>query len=548
MRGIVSTRDALKDIKRLKNEPLLLIVIVLIVGFSLVFTVYPVIRVVLRPEQSDYAKLLISKRWSDAILNSLYMTLISTLSCTAIAFLFAYVIARLAVPCKKIFRFITLLPIVSPPFIVALSYIILFGRQGLITKDLLGLSVNIYGKGGLWMVQTITFFPYAYAVIHGVLRSIPPGLEYAAHNMGANRWQVFRDVVFPLCRPGIAGGALVAAMSIITDFGNPMIIGGGMALLPSEAYAQIGQAQMQPAAALATALLVPVLALFLINRFWIGKRSYVTITGKESSLAQYPIPKTVKWTLFGLCVVFSALVLLIYGMLLYGSFVKLIGIDWSFTLKNYDFVWQKWDQIWNSIKFAFLASAFSSVIAVALAYIVQKKQIGVNKALDFVAVLPGAIPGMFLAIGYVMAFNVPPIKLTGTGVIIVIALLFWNLPTGYSAATAGLMQLGNSVEEAALNLGASSFRSFRDIVLPLLKVPFLMGFVLSFLRSITCLSIVIFLYTPKTIVGTISIMNLVNHNNRGSAAAFTVVLVTIAFSVLGLIKQVLKKQGVELEI
>jgi iron(III) transport system permease protein len=534
--------------KRLKNEPLLLVVILLIIAFALIFTINPIIQVVLKPGTADYVKLLTSKRWFGAILNSMFMTLVSTLSCTAIAFLFAYVITRLEVPCKRIFRFVTLLPIVSPPFIVALSYIILFGRQGFITKDLLGLNVNIYGKFGLWMVQTITFFPYAYAVLRGVLRSIPPTLEYAAYNMGASRWRAFKDVIFPLCRPGIAGGALVAAMSIITDFGNPMIIGGGMALLPTEAYAQIGQARMQPAAALATALLVPVLALFLVNRFWVGKRSYITITGKESSLTQHPIPKSVKWALFGLCTVFSALVLLVYGTLLYGSFAKLVGVDWSFTLKNYNFVWNKWDQVWNSMKFALLSSTLASVVAIVLAYIVQKKQIGINKTLDFIAVLPGAIPGMFLAIGYVMAFNVPPIKLTGTGTIIVIALLFWNLPTCYSAATAGLLQIGNSIEDAALNLGASSFRSFRDIILPLLKVPFLMGFVLSFLRSTTCLSIVIFLYTPKTVVGTISIMNLVNQNNRGSAAAFTVVLVTIAFSVLGIIKRVLKKQDVDLEI
>ena len=543
-----SVREAIRDIKRLKNEPLLIVVIIVIVAFALTFTIYPVVKVILRPELSDYARLLTSSRWFGAIKNSLFMTGVSTLSCTAIAFLFAYVTTRLNVPCKKIFRFVSLLPIVSPPFIVALSYIILFGRQGLITKDLLGLNVSIYGKFGLWVVQTVTFFPYAYAVIHGVLRSISANLEYAAYNMGATRWQVFRDVVFPLCRPGIAGGALVAAMSIITDFGNPMIIGGGMALLPTEAYAQIGQAQMPSAAALAIALLVPVLAFFLVNRFWVGRRSYVTITGKETSLNAYPVPKAVKWFLFGLCAAFSFFVLMVYGILFYGSFTKLMGIDWSFSLNNYSYVWAKWDQIWNSIKFALLSSVSASTIAIVLAYIVQKKQIGINKALDFIAILPGAIPGMFLAIGYVMAFNVPPLKLTGTAAIMVIALMFWNLPTCYSAATAGLLQISNSVEDAALNLGATSFRSFYDIIMPLLKVPFLSGFVLSFLRSITCLSIVIFLYTPRTAVGTVSIMNLVNHNAWGSAAAFTVVLVTIAFAVLGLAQWVLKKQGVELEI
>ena len=543
-----TVREAWKDFKRLKNEPALLIAIILIVVFVVVFTIYPLLKVIFEPKASDYASLFINPRWIGAIENSLFMTLISTLTCTAVAFLFAYVITRLQVPCKGLFRFIALLPIVSPPFIVALSYIILFGRSGLITYELLGMNVNIYGWSGLWVVQTVTFFPYAYAVIYGVLQSTPPNLEYAAYNMGATRWQVFRDIVFPLCRPGIAGGALIAAMSVITDFGNPMVIGGGMVLLPTEAYGQIGQAQLQPAAALATALLVPVLMLFIVNRIWVGKRSYVTITGKEGYLEPYPISRKVKWLLFSLCILFSLFVLLVYGMLFYGSFAKLIGIDWTFTLKNFDYVFMKWEQIWNSVEYAFLSAVFAAAVAAVLAYIVQRKRIGINKGLDFIAVLPGAIPGMFLAIGYIMAFNVPPLKLTGTAAIIVIALLFWNLPTCYSASTAGLAQMGNSVEEAALNLGANSFKSFRDIMLPLLKAPFLSGLVLSFLRSITCLSIVIFLYTSKTVVGTVSIMNLVNQNNWGAAAAFTVVLISIAFIVLGIAQWVMKKMGIELKI
>src|SRR5665648_778662 len=189
---------------------------------------------------------------------------------------------------------------------------------------------------------------------YGVLQSTPPNLEYAAYNMGATRWQVFRDIVFPLCRPGIAGGALIAAMSVITDFGNPMVIGGGMVLLPTEAYGQIGQAQLQPAAALATALLVPVLMLFIVNRIWVGKRSYVTITGKEGYLEPYPISRKVKWLLFSLCMLFSLFVLLVYGMLFYGSFAKLIGIDWTFTLKNFDYVFMKWKQIWNSVELSLI--------------------------------------------------------------------------------------------------------------------------------------------------------------------------------------------------
>ena len=419
----VSLKESVKEMKRLKNEPLLLVVIVAIIAFVGLFVVYPVIRVILFPEAADYLTLFTKSRWFTAIKNSLFMTLISTVSCTGVAFLFAYVIARLDVPCKKLFRFVTLLPIVSPPFIVALSYILLFGVQGIVTKGLLGLQADIYGRFGLWIVQTVTFFPYAYSVIYNVITSISPNLEYAAYNMGASRWRVFRDVFLPLCRPGVAGGALMAAINVLTDFGNPMMIGGDLALLPTEAYMQIsGWYDMKTASALAVALLLPAVGIFLINRFWVGRRSYVTITGKEVSLNPFPIPRWLKW------------------------------------------------------------------------------------------------------------------------------LLFWNLPTCYSSATAGLQQIGASVEDAALNLGANSFRSFKDVIVPLLKGPFLSGFVLAFLRSVTCLSVVIFLYAPATTVGTISVMVLVQSGQWGEAAAFTTVLITIAFTTLKLAQWLFSKQNIKLKL
>ncbi len=549
MAASTSVKESFKEMKRLKNEPLLLLAIIGIILFVGLFVIFPVARVITVPNFQDYAQLFEKARWATAIKNSLFMTLISTLSCTAVAFLFAYVIARLDVPCKGLFRFVTLLPIVSPPFIVALSYILLFGVQGIVTKGLLGLHVDIYGRFGLWIVQTVTFFPYAYSVIYGVIRSISPNLEYAAYNMGASRWKVFRDVFFPLCRPGIAGGALIAAINVLTDFGNPMMIGGDLALLPTEAYMQIsGWYDMKTASVLAVALLVPALMIFLINRFWVGKRSYVTITGKEISFNPYPVPKWVKWTLFSAVMLISLFILLVYGTLCYGAFTKAWGYDWSFTLKNMQYVLLKGKQIWNSIKYAFLSSLGAAMLGMILAYIVQKKKVGINKVLDFMAILPGAIPGLFLGIGFVLAFNGKPLELTGTSAIMVLALLFWNIPTCYSAATAGLQQIGNSVEDAALNLGANSFRSMKDVIIPLLKAPFLSGFVLSFLRSVTCLSVVIFLYAPSTTVGTISIMVLVQSGQWGEAAAFTIVLIAIAFTVLRLAQYLLGKQGIKLEL
>ncbi|HYE83160.1 MAG TPA: iron ABC transporter permease [Clostridia bacterium] len=542
-------RESIKEMKLLKNEPPLLAAIIFIIAFTAFFVIWPVIKVITVPTLSDYSGLITTTRWARALYNSVLMTVISTVSCTAIAFVFSYTLSRADVPFKKLFRFVTLLPIVSLPFIVALSYILLFGMQGIITKKLLGLSVDVYGWFGLWMVQTVTFFPYAFSIIYGVMKSVSTNLEYAAYNMGATRWQVFRNVFWPLCRPGVAGGALIAAINVLTDFGNPIMIGGDMALLPTEAYMQIvGWYDMKTAAVLATALLVPALMIFAVNRYWVGQRSYVTITGKEISLKPFELPKPVKWGLFSFCCFVSIFVLTVYGTLVYGAFTKAWGHDWSITFSNMRYVFDKNIEVINSIKFAAVSSAGAALLAMILAYIVQKKQVGINKLLDFIAILPGAIPGIFLGLGFVIAFNSPPVEITGTSAIMVLALLFWNIPTCYSASVAGIQQIGSSVEDAALNLGANSFRSFKDVILPLLRVPFISGFVLSFLRSVTCLSVVIFIYSPGTIVGTISILGLVSNGEWGSAAAFTVILISIAFGVLELAQFFLKKHGTSLEL
>jgi iron(III) transport system permease protein len=538
------TVKGIQGFKQLKNEPLLLTVILLIILLTLYFVLWPVWKLITIAEPAAYGILLTTPRWIRALGNSLFMMVISTVSCTAVAFLFAYTITRLDVPLKKFFRFITLLPVVSPPFIVALSYILLFGIQGIVTRHILGLKIDIYGRLGLWIVQTITFFPYAFSVILGVINNVSINLEYAAYNMGASRWKTFKSVVWPLCRPGVAGGALMAAIQVLTDFGNPLMIGGDLALLPTEAYMQIvGWYDMKTAGILAVLLLLPSCIIFILQRFWVGRRSYITVTGKEVSLKPYAPHPLVKWGMFTLCCLVSFFVVLVYGTLLYGSFAKAIGYDWTITLHNYSYVKDKFFQIWNSIKFSALSAFFAALLGLLLAYIVQKKQTGFNRFLDLIAVIPTAIPGMFLGLSYVIAFNTPPVKLTNTGFIMILALMFWNLPACYSSSMAGIQQISGSLEEAALNLGANSFRGFRDIMAPLLRIPFFSGFVLSFLRSVTCLSVIIFIYSPSTAVGTVSILGLVSYGQWGAAAAFTMVLIGIAFTVLYTAEYFLKKHG-----
>ncbi|NQX70242.1 iron ABC transporter permease [Paenibacillus alba] len=542
-------KDTWAEMKKLRSEPVLAIGVAIIVLIACYFVIWPIVKVISFSRLEDYLKLITYPRWYRAAWHSLFMTVISTVSCTIVAFVFAYTITRLKVPFKPLFRFITLLPIVSPPFIVALSYILLFGGQGIISKYILHVKIDIYGWHGLWLVQTMTFFPYAYAVIHGVMKSTSVNLEYAAYNMGATHFQVFKNVFLPLCRPGLAGGALIAAMNVLADFGNPMIIAGNFNVLPTEAYMQMsGLFDLNSAAVLSTALLLPALGLFVWNRVWVGQRSYVTVTGKDTSLEHYPIPSAVKWGLFACCMLITLIVLAVYGVLFYGAFTKTWGYDWSFTLQNIHYVEAKGREIWNSLKYALLASLAAGLFALPLAYIVQRKRIGINRLLDFLAILPGAVPGIFLGLGFAMAFNEKPFLLTGTSLIMILALMFWNLPTCYSASLAGLQQISGALEEASLNLGMNSLATLRRIVLPLLKGPFISGIVVSFLRSVTCLSVIIFIYSAKTSVGTVSILGLVQNGEWGSASAFTVVLISIAFAVLCIAQYFFRKQGKSIEL
>jgi iron(III) transport system permease protein len=525
----------------MKAEPVFSIVFFLIASVAVFLIVYPILKVILYPGANEYLSFFANNRWLSALKNSLVMVLLSMTTCTVLAFIFAYAIVRLKLPCKKLFRFVTLLPVVSPPFIVALSYILLFGKQGMITKHILGINANIYGWHGLWMVQTIAFFPYAYTVIEGVMRNVPENMEYAARNLGAGRGRIFFDVFFPLCRPGIAGGAMIAAISVLADFGNPTMIAGNFHLLPTEAYMQmVGWYNLPGAAVLSTVLLLPTLTLFVFNRYWLGKRSYATLTGKESALPPQSAHPAVKWSVFSICAFVSVFVLCVYGILLIGAFTKTWGYDWTFDTSSFLYVWKKRALIFNSIQYAAFSALLAAGAGFVLAWLVERGNLRIKKMLDFVAVLPGAVPGVFLGLGFAVALGPEPFALASTPAIMIIALSIWNIPTCYSTDCAGLRQIGGSIENAAQNLGASTGRTMRDVLFPILRNAALSGFLLSFLRSMTCLSVVIFIYGVSTAVSTVSILSLVNSGDWSGAAAFASVIIAIAFIGMGVFRLISK--------
>jgi len=511
--------------------------IIIILGIILfIFVVFPILKVFSYPSIEGYVHILSKSRSLRAIQNSLFITLISTTTATFIGFIYAYTMRYTNVPGKKFFKFISLLPLLSPPFVVALAWILLFGRRGLITYELFQTHWSIFGWKGLWLVQSIAFFPYAYLIIDGVLKEIDPSLEYAAKNAGANGFYVFRTITLPLALPGILNAAILVGIYVLADFGNPIVIAGSWPVLPTEIFGRIsGHYDLVGATGLAAVLLIPTFGLFVLNRTILGGKSFVTITGKGTGLEKPLITGTVKWILFGFCLFIILIIISVYGILLIGSFTKTWGIDWSFSLNNWYILFgTKSKCLYNSIIYALFAGGGAAVFSLFATYFIYGKNFTGKKILDFLVILPAAIPGIFLGVGFLLAFNNPPLLLTGTPLIIILGLMVWNIPLGYQACTANFEQISSEIEEGAINLGANSIQVFKDIMFPLLKSPFLAGFIMGFLRSITNLSIVIFLISPGNNTATAEILSLIQYAELGPAIAICIALFGIALLVIGI--------------
>ncbi|MDR7541896.1 MAG: iron ABC transporter permease [Armatimonadota bacterium] len=496
------------------------------------FVLYPTVRVLLYPTVHDYLTIPQSVRWIQAARNSLVSTVLSTSTAVLVGLAFAFAITRPDVPGRRFFRTVALLPLFAPPFMVAFSYILLFGRQGLVTRHLLGLDVNIFGLYGLWLAQTVAFFPLAMLVIAGVLESVSPSLEHAARNLGADEWQVARTVTLALARPGIAGAALVVAISVLADFGNAVVIAGGWPLLATEAWFRLeGMADLRGASLVVAMLVVPTTGLFLLERYWVGRRRYTTITGRGGRLERPPTYPPLKWAAFSVCALASVLVVLIYLGVVAGAFTAVWGRDWSITLDHWRLASDRVTSLWASLRVAAGAGLGTAVAGILLAFLTSRP-VPLRRALDFLAVLPGALPGVFVGVGFVLAFNRPPLELVGTPWILVLALAFWHLPLGYQAAVAQLQQIDRSIEEAASNLGARGLHLLRDVYLPLLARAFVEGFTVSFVRAVTNVSIAVFLVSPGNVVATFAILNMIGNGIWGGAAALTTMLLLVTFAAL----------------
>jgi len=542
--------QTVRDLRQLKGEPLLAAAIAGIFALLCLFILYPLVRVLTVSVFPDgafslklYREFLGSWFIRQALWNSLLIGFLTALGGTAVGFLFAFTLTRTDIPGKRILALAAILPIISPPFVSALSIILLFGNNGLITRQLLGFQdVALYGFRGLLVAQIFTFFPVAYLTLRGILESLGGTLEDAATNLGATRWKTFRRVTFPLCLPGIASALLVLFIESIADFGNPLILGGsGFPILSVQVYLQVtGMYDLPGGAALAVILLVPSVITFLVQRYWVARKRYVTVTGKPTRAVIRAVSPGMRWVLFGACVAVALFVLLFYATILVGAFSRAWGVDHRPTLRNFGYVFSVGAQaIVDTLIIAVTSSPLAGLLGMAIAFLVTRRRFPGRRVMEFVSILSFAVPGTVIGIGYILAFNQRPLLLTGTAVILIANFLFRYIPVGIQSGMAGLRQIDPAIEEAATNLGASTQTTFRRITLPLLVPAFFSGLVFSFVRAMTAISAAIFLVSADWSLMTVQILSQTEAGRLGAAAAFSVILILIILLAIALIRLIL---------
>ncbi|AGS21922.1 ABC transporter permease [Rhizobium etli] len=460
---------------------------------------------------------------------------------------FALVATRTRFPFKKGLRLLTLLPIITPPFVIGLALTLLFGRAGVITEalsSLLGIEPGrwLYGLTGIWIAQVLSFTPIAFLVLIGVVEGVSPSMEEASQTLRAGRWRTFWRVSLPLMKPGLANAFLIGFIESMADFGNPLVLGGTHGVLSTEIFFAVVGSQNDPsrAAVLAIVLLCFTLSAFLAQRLWLSGKSFATVTGKGDSGAHIALPRGLSIAVHAVVVPWMIFTVIVYGMILIGGFVKTWGLDNSLTLDHYArafsvgfdngaIAWTgvAWNSFWTTMEIALVSAPLTAAVGLLTAYIIVRQKFVGRNVFEFALMMSFAIPGTVIGVSYIMAFNLPPIEMTGSALILILCFVFRNMPVGVRGGIAAMSQLDKSLDEASLTLRADSFRTIRKVILPLLRPAITAALVYSFVRAITSISAVIFLVSAEYNMATSYIVGLVENGEYGVAIAYSSMLIVV---------------------
>ena len=544
---------ALSRLEWLGGDRFVLGSLVAVIALITLFIIYPSIAIFIpmfTDEAGAFAPLQFMQILGQAhilqvILNSFLLCVAVGMGCTFFGMVLAIYTTRIARRSALIGRIFSILPIVTPPFVVGLGVTLMMGRSGYVTELMVawfGLTNTnwLYGFTGIWLAQVLAFTPMSFMILDGAIKTIHPSLEEASYTLRANRFQTFTQVFLPLLKPALANSFLIVIVQSLADFSNPLVLGGNFDVLATQIYFYITGAQLdyQAASTLGVILLLFSLLVFCVQYMWIGKRSYVTISGKSYRGDVQPLPRMLVWGVSLMLFVWIAFNVLLYGSIFYGSFTVNWGVDYTLTLDNFSKLFGQgfsdgaWPSLIDTLIYAGVAAPITAIFGLLIAYIVVRQQFRGKKVIEFSTMLCFAVPGTVAGVSYILAFNSAPVYLTGTAAIVIISMVMRNVPVGIRAGIAGLGQLDKSLDEASLSLRAGSLRTVLYILLPLLRPAILSALVYSFVRAITTVSAIIFLVTPDTSVATSYILNRVEDGEYGVAIAYGSILIVVMLAII----------------
>ena len=565
------------DRKKFFGDPLLVVTICVLTVLLALFILYPLSMLLIesvyetktvtteagetvttsRLTGEVFGRVMGMNRFRKAFTNTLILGFLVGIGSTLLGLLFAYVDVYVDIRnrfVRGLFSVVSQLPVVSPPFVLSLSMILLFGRSGLITRTLLKIyDSNIYGLHGIAIVEILTFFPVCYMMLTGLLKNIDPSLEEASRDMGASRMKVFTSVTLPLLLPGLGNAFLVTFIESVADFANPMMIGGDFDTLATTIYLQVtgGSYDKAGASAMAVILLSLTLVLFLVQKYYLEAKTAQTLTGKASRARMLITDRSVRIPLTILCTLVSIFVLMMYISVFFGSLFKLWGRNYSLVLTHYQYL-LKYDGLKafrDSFVLSAIAAPITALLSMIISYLVVKKKFRMKGFIEFVSMLAMAVPGTVLGIGYIRGFSGGLFRtgilqgIYGTGLILIIVFVVRSLPVGTRSGISALRQIDKSIEESAYDMGAGSGRVFMTVTLPLIKDSFLSGLVTSFVRSITAISAVILLVTPQYLLITCKINEFAEKGKYGEACAYASVLIAMAYAAIMIMNLVTRYLG-----
>ena len=558
------TQGAALDRKKLMADPIMVTTIVVLIAFLTLFILYPLAILLVDSFVGDgslsldtFRRIFAMPRFTTAITNTLKVGFLVGILSALIGLLFAYVevYVRMGRFVGGLFKVVSTLPVVSPPFVLSLSMIMLFGKAGIITRFLLGIYDNsVYGFWGIVVVQTLTFFPVCYMMLMGLLKNIDPSLEEAARDMGASRWRVFTSVTLPLLLPGLGNAFLVTFIESIADFANPMIIGGSYDTLATTIYLQITGSYDKPgAAAMAVVLLCITLLMFVVQKYYLEAKTAATLTGKASRARMLIEDKSVKIPLTILCALAAGFVILMYLCVPIGACFPTWGFKFfPLTGKWFGLVFTRYHGLQafrDSFVLSMISAPITALLSMIISYLVVKRRFKAKGFIEAVSMLAMAVPGTVLGVGYIRGFaggvfNTGFLQgLYGTGLILIIVFVVRSLPTGTRSGISALRQIDKSIEESAYDMGADSLKVFMTVTLPLIKDSFLSGLVTAFVRSITAISAIILLVTPQFLLITVQINEFAEKGSYSLACAFATILIVITYGAVLLMNLFIKHFG-----